>query len=227
MRVVFVLAIAGVVGCSALTSLDDLSGGQTDGSGSDATGDANGGDASGSDGGGSDVVQTNDASDAGNGNLVTNPSFENGQGGCGTNWGNGYSMTATRQPGGHTGNACVVCTNLASQTSYQLDMVTPIAVQPGNYYAEAWMETPWDGGVAVQSPGVGIVVNYAGDGGLSGCTGGGNLCQAGFVQAGSGWSLSSTSFAVSGSGTLQIVMHAFAGTQNSCFAVDDVALYAQ
>jgi hypothetical protein len=222
-RFVHILTTVAFIGCSALTSLDDLS----QQGGDAANVDANGGDAGGNDANnGSDVVQTNDAGDASTGNLVTNPSFEQGQGGCGTNWGGGYSNTASRQPGGHTGNACVVCTNGANSTSFAFNQTTPVAVQPGNYYAEAWMETPYDGGVAVASPGVGIQIVYAGDGGLSGCIGSSTLCQGSFVTSGS-WTLSTTTFVVSGSGTLQVVAHAYDGTAGSCFAWDDVALYAQ
>jgi hypothetical protein len=201
MRVVFVLATLGVVGCSVLTSLDQLSG-------------------DGTDGGGSDVAQTNDAG----GNLVANGSFENGQGGCGANWGNGYGMTFSRVAPGHTGgSACLVCIQGSGQ-SYEIDAVATIPVQAGSYYAEAWIDTPWDGGAATQ--GAGIQVRFTGDGGVSGCTGDSTYCQGSFVGPG-GWSTSSTTFVVSGSGTLQIGVHSYDGTADSCFALDDVALYAQ
>ncbi len=224
MRIAFAIIAIGVAGCSALTSLDDLS--QT---GDAANVDANGSDvAQGNDASTNDVVQTNDASDAGGGgNLVTNGDFETGQGGCGTGWGNGYSMTFSRVTPGHTGSACLVCTNLLNLGSYELDSTLKIPVQAGNYYAEGWMMTPWDGGAAVPSPGVGLQVKFAGDGGLSGCVGDNTICQANFVTAGNGWMLSSTTFVVSGSGTLQVVAHAYNGSGGSCFALDDVALYAQ
>jgi len=213
-RVAFPIIAIGVVGCSALTSLDDLSGGDAanfDGSGSDVSN--------------SDVVQANDADDAGGGNLVANGGFENGQGGCGTNWGNGYSMTFSRVSPGHTGNsACLVCTNLNNPSSYQLNAVTPVSVPAGNYYAEAWIESPWDGGVA--TPTVGIQVEYVGDGGVTGCNGDNFTCQGSFVSAG-GWGLSTATFVVTAPGTLQVVVHSYSGTPNSCFALDDVALYAQ
>ena len=221
MRVVSILAIVCVAGCSALTSLGDLSQGDA------ASTDANGSDVVGSDVTGSDVVQTNDGGDGGNGNLVTNGDFESGQGGCGTNWGNGYGKTFMRVSPGHAGSACLVCDNGANSGSYELQSISPIPVQAGNYYAEAWMETPWDGGVGVQSPGIGLQVKFTGNGSLSGCIGDTTTCQANFVTNGSGWMLSSTTFIVSGSGSLQIAAHAYQSTAGSCFALDDVALYAQ
>ena len=225
MRVAFVIFGIFVVGCSALTSLDDLSQGQSDGSAPDV----GGSDGSGSDGGGSDVVQTNDTgTDAGGGgNLITNGGFENGQGGCGTNWGNGYGMTFTRVSPGHSGSsACLVCTNSSNQTSYQINAIANVPVQAGNYYAEAWIETPWDGGVATKN--AGIQVYFVGDAGtISGCTGDGTTyCQGSFVST-STWSSSSTTFVVTGSGALQIVVHSYDGTPSSCFALDDVALFQQ
>ncbi|HEY2367500.1 MAG TPA: hypothetical protein VGH87_13990 [Polyangiaceae bacterium] len=226
MRVVFILAPIAVVGCAALTSLDDLSQGQSDASGADVIGS----DAIPSDGGGgNDVVQTSDAGDAsdGGGNLLTNGGFENGNGGCGTNWGNGYGMTFTRVSPGHTGNsACVVCTNGSNSDSYQLDAVATIPVHAGNYYAEAWLGTPWDGGVATAN--AGVQVYFVGDAGtISGCIGDGtSYCQGSFVS-GPPWSTSSVTFVVAGSGAVMLDVHSYDGTASSCFAVDDVALYAQ
>jgi hypothetical protein len=229
-RVVFVLATIAFTGCSALTSLDDLSQGQSDGGSSiDGAGsDGGGSDGGGSDGGGSDVVQTNDTgSDGGGGNLLANGGFENGQGGCGSNWGNGYGMTFMRVSPGRTGSsACLVCTNETNPSSYQINAITNVPVQAGNYYAEAWIETPWDGGVATQK--AGIQVYFVGDAGaISGCTGDGmTYCQGSFAST-SNWTASSTTFVVTGSGALQITVHSYDGTASSCFALDDVALYAQ
>jgi len=196
-RVVSILAALAVAGCSALTSLDDLSSAQSDAGGGDA----------------------------GGGSLVTNGGFENGQGGCGTNWGNGYGMTFSRTSPGHTGSsACLVCIQGSNQ-SYQIDAIATIPVQAGNYYAEAWLDTPWDGGTATQ--GVGIQVHFTGNGSMSGCDGDGtSYCQGSFVGPG-GWASSSTTFVVTGSGTLQVAIHSYDGTPSSCFALDDVAVYAQ
>lgn len=223
MRVVFILAPIAVVGCAALTSLDDLSQGQTDAGGADVTRP----DGAPSDGGGgNDVVQTGDASDGG-GNLLANGGFENGNGGCGTNWGNGYGMTFMRASPGHTGNsACLVCLQ-GSGASYQIDAIATIPVTAGNYYAEAWIQTPWDGGAATAK--AGVQVYFVGDAGaITGCVGDGkSYCQGGFVGPGSGWAPSSTTFVVSGSGALQIELHSYDGTAMSCFAADDVAVYQQ
>ncbi len=226
MRVVFILVPLAIVGCSALTSLDDLEG-QSEGGGDDVVQASDAGsDVVQASDAGSDVVQTSDASDAG-GNLVTNGSFENGNGGCGANWGNGYGMTFTRVSPGHTGNsACLVCIQ-GSGLSYQIDAIATMPVQAGNYYAEAWIDTPWDGGAATQK--AGIQVRLVGDAGtITGCIGDGtSYCQGTFVTPNSGWAPSSTTFVVAGSGGLQIDIHSYDGTASSCFALDDVALYAQ
>jgi hypothetical protein len=208
-RVVFILvplAVA-VVGCAALTSLDDLKGQSDDGGG--------------------DVVGLHDSGADGGGNLVTNGSFENGNGGCGTNWGNGYGMTFTRVSPGHTGNsACLVCINASNLDSYQINAIATIPVQAGNYYAEAWLGTPWDGGVATAN--AGLQIYFVGDAGtISGCTGDGtSYCQGSFVS-GPPWSTSSVTFIVKGSGALALDVHSYDNTASGCFAVDDVALYAQ
>jgi hypothetical protein len=217
--VIIAIGWVGVVGCSVFTSLDDLQ---------HATSDAQANDGAPSDvAQQNDVVQTNDAGDAG-GNLVNNGGFENGQGGCGTNWGNGYSDTFSRVSPGHTGSsACLVCTNNANNQSYQIDAIANIPITAGNYYAEAWIVTPWDGGAATQS--VGIQVRFVGDaGGISSCTGDGtSYCQGSFVSPGTGWTSSSTTFVASGPGALQIAIHSYDGTPSSCFAMDDVAVYQQ
>jgi hypothetical protein len=227
-----------VAGCSALTSFDGLessAGGTTDAAspsdGSTTT------DARASDGGvlvdgaqPSDGATTSDGgvgSDAGTANLVDNPSFENGAGGCGTNWGNGYNQTAMRVSPGRTGMyACDVCITPGASGSYQINAVKTIDVQSGNYYAEAWLSTP-QGGVATSA---GLQVFFTGDGGISGCNGTPNTyCQAGFVMAapGGAYMSSSTSFVVTGSGTVTLDLHSYDSTASSCFLVDDVALYAQ
>ena len=205
MRLVFILGTIAIAGCSALTSLDDLS----------QHGDASSPDANATDSGnGSD-----------GGNLVTNGGFENGQGGCGTNWGNGYGMTFTRVTPGHAGSACLVCTS-TNPGSYQLDAIATIPVQAGNYYAEAWLGTPWDGGVATAN--AGLQIYFVGDAGtISGCTGDGtSYCQGSFVS-GAPWSTSTSTFIVTGSGAVKLDVHSYDGTADSCFVVDDVALYAQ
>lgn len=201
-----------VVGCSLITPLDDLRG-----------------DAAPSDASANDAVSNNDSptstdggADSG-GNLVSNSSFDNGNGGCGSNWGNGYGETFSRESPGHTGQyACDVCIQ-SSGSSYQIDAVNPIPVQAGSYYAEAWLATD-DGGVATQA---GIQVYFTGDGGISNCNGDGtSYCQGNIVTPGA-WTVSSTTFDVTGSGEVNIDLHSYAGPANSCFAADDVALYAQ
>ncbi len=196
-----------VAGCSLLTSLDGL--GSSDG----------GGDSHASDG------SADSGGDGGNGNLLTNPSFELGSGGCGTGWGNGYGMTFTRVSPGRTGSyACLVCV-LPNQTdSYELDSLIPVPAQAGSYYAEAWLSTP-EGGVATQA---GVQGLYAGDGGISSCIGTSTICQGTFFPPPVGtWSLSSATFTVTASGTIAVNVHSYAAPAGSCFVVDDLALYAQ
>jgi len=198
-------------GCSLITSLDALRS-----------------DAGATDGGGDAAIlpeASDDASgDAGGGNLVTNPSFDEGQGGCGPSWGNGYGMTYTRVSPGRTGSfACMVCIQ-GSTGSYELDDSTAIAVQAGSYYVEAWLASAAD---AAPIP-AGVQVYFTGDGGLSGCNGSATYCQGNFFTAPVGsWSSSSTTFDVTGSGQITIDLHAYAGDDASCFIVDDVAAYLQ
>jgi hypothetical protein len=186
-----------VAGCSLLTSLDGL----------------------GPDDGGGDAVS--DGSD----NLLTNPSFEVGMGGCGTGWGNGYGMTFTRVSPGRTGSyACLVCALPNETDSYELDSLIPVPAEAGSYYAEAWLTTP-EGGVATVA---GIQGEYAGDGGISSCTGTNTICQGTFFTPPVGtWSVSSATFTVSASGTLSVNVHSYGAPTGSCFEVDDLALYAQ
>lgn len=201
----FVLAGGALLaGCSLLTSLDGLS--------SD---------------GGADVIDASSI-EASAGNLVLNPSFDDSTGGCGPHWGNGYGMTFTRVSPGRTGPyACQVCVQGTTQTSYALAYLPTIPVNAGTYYAEAWVSTP-EGGVAVQSPGAGILVGYDIDAGISGCSGVGSICQGSIVAPPMGSFVQTTaSFTANGPGTVTITIHAFEGTPSSCFIVDDVAFVAQ
>jgi len=216
------LAASLMAGCSLMTSLDGL--GPADG----AAGDVAIGDATTND------VATNDASDAGDasappdsgGNLAANPSFDDGQGGCGPGWGNGYGMTFTRVSPGRTGPyACEVCIAQGANGSFALSSLAPVSVQAGSYYAEAWLMTP-DGGVPVGN-GVGIQILYDIDAGIGGCQGIGNVCQGTFFQPPFTWQKSTATFVANGPGTATIAVHAYDNTASSCFLVDDVAFYAQ
>ncbi len=200
---VALLAGTCVVGCSLFTSLDDLRAG-----------------------GGADGSANESGADAGDTNFVADPSFEQGAGGCGANWGDGYNDSIARTSPGRTGNsACLVCLQSGATGSYQINAVATIPVQTGQYYAEAWLSTP-DGGVATQA---GIQVYFTGDGGINGCNGDGtSYCQGSQVTPPIGsWSGSNTTFVVTGSGTVSIDLHSYADATGSCFIVDDVALYLQ
>ncbi|HEY1957751.1 MAG TPA: hypothetical protein VGH28_19155 [Polyangiaceae bacterium] len=200
-----------LIGCSVLTSLDELGEGGASPDGS-ATDGATGSDATGSDAGS---------------NLLQNPSFDDSQGGCGPGWGNGYGMTFTRVSPGRTGPyACEVCIASGATDSYQMVSLQPIPVQAGPYYAEGWVMTP-DGGTAVQG-GVGIQVFYDIDAGISQCSGIGDICQGSMTQQPtSTWAVTSASFVANGPGSVTISFHAYGDTPSSCFLVDDAALYAQ
>ncbi|HEY1959680.1 MAG TPA: hypothetical protein VGH28_28920 [Polyangiaceae bacterium] len=202
-----------LVGCSLVTSLADL--GATDAS---TAGDASSG----------NDAATNDgsAADAG-GNLVENPSFDDGQGGCGPGWGNGYGMSFTRVSPGRTGPyACEVCITPGSQDSFQLQSLPLIPVQAGtSYYAEGWLMTP-EGGVAVQA-GVGILTLFDADAGIT-CVGGPGICQGSILSdPPSTWQKTTVSFTTSGPSSVTLAFHAYDNTATSCFVLDDVAVYAQ
>jgi hypothetical protein len=201
------------LGCSLLVNLDDLK---------PADGGSDSGSDSAVDSGADSAV---DAAADGNSNLVTDPGFDQGMGGCGANWGNGYGDTFMRVSPGHTGNdACEVCA-LGSQSSFQIDAIDPIPVQAGSYYAEAWLTTP-DGGMPAPA---GIQVYFNGDGGsLSNCLGSAGYCQGNFFSPPTGsWASSSTTFTVVGSGTVSIDLHSYTPPDGACFIASDVALYAQ
>jgi len=195
------------IGCSLVTSLGDLGGGDA--------GDA----------GFTDVSTQQDA-DASNGNLVSNPSFDDGQGGCGLGWGNGYGMTFTRVSPGRTGPyACEVCVQ-GTPSGDELHSIGAIPVQAGSYYAEAYVTTP-DGGTPDEA-GTGILVYYAIDAGITGCLSANDICQGSFSQVPTGsWQRTNASFIANGAGTVTVGIHTYRGTPGSCVIVDDVALYAQ
>lgn len=188
--------------CSLLTSLDDLGSGGGDGG---QPNDAGGGDAG--------------------ANLVPNGSFDQGNGGCGVSWGNGYNMTFMSTSPGRTGsNACLVCIQPTASGSYGLDLLTPISVPAGSYYAEAWLTTP-DGSAPTPA---GILISYDVDGGVSGCGGIGQNCQGSFFDPPTGsWAVSTATFLVTGTETLHVEIHSYGGDPGTCYVVDDVALYAQ
>lgn len=219
-------ALLGVVGalagCEFITSLDGL--GPADGQAADVTApDA-------FDGAPIDAVAAPESgpdAEAGTSDLVANGGFESAAAvGCGSNWGPGYGSSYTQVAPGRSGSyACEVCVQ-GSQTSYQMNAIATVPVQPGSYAAQAYFTTP-DGGVAV-TPGAGLQIYYTGDGGVSGCTGDSTYCQAYFQPPPVGsWYASSTVFTVTGSGTLSIDVHGYGGTPNSCFVVDDVTLVQQ
>jgi hypothetical protein len=187
-----------LLGCSLITPLDGL------GIASDG-------------GGGGDAPNT--------GNLVPNGSFDEGQGGCGPSWGNGYAMTYTRVSPGRTGPyACQVCVQ-GTTTSYAINELVPIPIGAGSYYAEAWLMTP-DGGVN-EPNGVSVNVQYDVDAGIGGCGGIPPYCQGSMVTVPGTWTKTTASFTSNAPQSVLLDLHSYGGTPSSCFIVDDVALYAQ
>jgi hypothetical protein len=83
-----------------------------------------------------------------------------------------------------------------------------------------------DGGVGVEA-GVGLLVSYDIDAGISGCSGIGPVCQGSFGALTGAWQQSTASFVANGPGTVTIGIHAFGNTPASCFVVDDVAFFMQ
>ncbi len=187
------VAVSFSVGCALATDLSDLRGGGGDGGGGDAGGDG-----------------------AASGNLVDNSSFETGAGGCGPGW-SGYAQTLSFSSTARTGKqSCDVC-QAGSVSSYALEEDS-IQLAAGNYYAEAWIETP-STSVAVLS---GVVVYFTPQGGSQ------TSFQGSQVTAGTSWTQSQLQFTVDKAGTAQIQVHVFnPPSTGSCILVDDVSLLPQ
>jgi hypothetical protein len=190
------VAVSFVAGCALTTDLSDLRGGSSP---NDAGGDGG----NGGDGGTS-------------GNLVGNSSFETGAGGCGPGW-SGYAQTLTFSTTARTGaRSCDVCQQ-GAVSSYALEEDS-IQLAAGNYYAEAWIETPSTSDAVLS----GVVVYFTPQGGSQ------TSFQGGQVTAGTSWTQSQLQFTVDKPGTASIQVHVFSPpATGSCILVDDVSLLPQ
>jgi hypothetical protein len=183
-----IAAIAFVPGCALATDLSDLRGGSSDAGGGDG---------------------------ATTGNLVDNASFETGSGGCGPGW-SGYNQTLNFSNEARTGSrSCDVCQQ-GTGASYALEEDS-IQLAPGNYYAEAWIETP-STSAAVLS---GVVVYFTPKGGSE------TPYQGSQVTAGTTWTQSQLQFSVTSAGTAYIQVHVYNPPSGTCILVDDVSLQLQ
>jgi hypothetical protein len=99
----------------------------------------------------SDEASDADAGGAGPPNLIANPSFEDGIGGCGSGW-NVYNGTLWRSPEPHNGAwSCMVCATLAAGY-LALRPALRVVSDPKSgdqYAAEVWWRAPADASAAV------------------------------------------------------------------------------
>jgi len=134
MGLVSVWALA-AAGCSLLTSLDGLDTGSAPAAGPDGAPASPREDRV--------VPQEEAASPSPDGGveldaastLPANGSFEQGSVGCGTGW-LPIRATATRVPGGVTGNACKVCNATAGRDAFMMNVVPNLTLGAGGYIVE-------------------------------------------------------------------------------------------
>jgi hypothetical protein len=205
---------AGLMLTAACTSLSNLSGGG-DGGTSDAQ-----------DGapdsiapppappGTSDGSPSPDAGPDGPLNLLPNPGFEQGGGGCGPGWGS-YGAVVTRSTDARTGgSACQLCANTTG--SMELKTATPVAAKAGAYSAEAWIRAPGTGPAAGAT---GVQWQYhAPDGGSS------PIDQGSMITPSATWMPSNGSFSLGSDGTLDFMVHVYY-PDGGCVLFDDLGLY--
>jgi hypothetical protein len=207
-----------LAGC---TSLEGLRGGDANDASAPRP-DAGDGSAAGSsdvaDAGGSIAEASLDAEGGGRDNLVANPSFEQGQAGCGPGWTPGAAVM-TRSSTARTGAAsCQICANPTDTQYMNLSVSAAIAVKAGSYTAEAWLRAPPTGAAAGRT-GVQIFFHPAGGGSDV-------LHQALILQPGGDWEPSNESFVLPQDGTLDFVVHGYE-PNGGCVLVDDVSLYRE
>jgi hypothetical protein len=152
---------------------------------------------------------------SGTGNLLSNPSFEDGVGGCGPGW-KAFFGGLTRSSVARTGAwSCLICTN--GSGVYLTATVDVPVVAGDSYYAEAWVHAPpsppnTTGSIALQFEEV--------DGGPTYDEGAGTMPTA-------DWALVNHVARVPGGATLlKFNVHA-AANDGGCLLVDDVGLYKQ
>jgi hypothetical protein len=159
-----------------------------------------------------------DVADAGTGNLLTDPSFEEGTVGCGGSWSGGYGASYTLVPFGHTGSfSCLMCPLSSGESSYALQTTNPVSLSAGSYLATAWIHTPLDGGSA-GSTGV-LAFQSLSDGGTT-------YYQGTEVTPDTVWAQSTETFTLTAGAMISVQAHIFK-PNNGCVLVDDVSLVPQ
>ena len=195
-RVLIVAAAAGVSACMALLNPPEVSFVQGDAS-ADAMGDV----------------------DTGALDLISNPSFAEGTGGCGTDWQVIGGLISRSDAGRTDGFACRLCPDPARNTFALLEPLRLAKAQPGaSYVGEAWARADDPGPPSMG----GELFGYLADGGL-------------YVRYGSNVGVSSewekitiTSVVPEDGRSVSIRIAAeFRPDAAGCVLVDDVALYTQ
>ncbi len=214
------IAVLPAVACSLFVDLDGLQntpgGSSLDVDGSVGDG-ASGGD--GSNGADSTTLgESSTAADAGAGNLLTDPSFEEGSVGCGGSWSGGYGASYTLFPLGHTGSvSCLMCPLSSGESSYALQTTNPVSLPAGSYLATAWIHTPVDAGSAGFT-GV-LAFESLSDGGTA-------YYQGTEVTPDTVWSQSTELFTLTANAMINVQTHVFR-PDDGCVLVDDISIVPQ
>jgi hypothetical protein len=202
--------------CSLLVDLDGLQSDAAGGSSIDgALADGANGDASnGADGATlGDVATLPDT-----GNLLTNPSFEQGTVGCGGTWSGGYGASYSLFPLGHTGSvSCLMCPLSSGESSYALQTTNAVSLAAGSYLATAWFHVPVDAGSA-SAAGV-LPFESLSDGGTI-------YYQGTEATPDTVWVESTESFTLTDNTMISVQAHVFK-PDNGCVLVDDISLVPQ
>jgi hypothetical protein len=151
-------------------------------------------------------------------NLVANPSFEDGVGGCGSGWTVDYGTGNRSSALAHTGgSSCLVCT---TQGGFYLHRIERVPVAEGQYYyGEAWVHAaPRPTLPADTHPTTAMY--FTGPDAEA-------YLESAVVEPGAGWALvSQTAATPAGVARLQFSVHGSVD-DGGCLLVDDVALYQQ
>jgi hypothetical protein len=152
-------------------------------------------------------------------NLLSNPSFENGVGGCGTGWTAFGILTFVRSSVAHTGaSSCMMC----SSDAFELGPATALPVDAGeSYYGEAWVHgAPPSSDIAA---GIEFTDYYP-----DGAPYYNASPNAPALADDAGWTLIEYVLPVTpGTTKRQFGVHGTVTTGAGCLLVDDVALYKQ
>src|SRR5262249_9070083 len=100
-----------------------------------------------------------------------------------------------------------------------LNLVSWIDVQPGEYYAEAWLRAPPDGATGVGTTGIQLFFHPADGGPVT-------IEQGSQIVPSATWRPSSASFTLPQRGQLELTVHSYE-PGGGCVLIDDVGLYRQ